>query len=907
MTLEINLRYSTSAELAAANSTVVERSKMEEEKIVKEDALIQKKIFDATSPKEAMTAVIFGASFFLIILMAPNSSTFSTSATLSSSYILVASSSYGATYGSGSYSNGTTANFGVSPTTVYDSAGTTRYIFAGWSCSGNGCYSGSSASASVAMNDNIVESADWITQYLLSTSVTGNGSANPFGQNWYDAGSTVSVSETSPGAAWIFAYWGLDGQNVGSSQTYTVSMDSPHDLVANFIDAEIQSKLVNVTDSYGDNLRNPDGTFYRLDKFEIQYNVTIVGGNSTLPPSLTFDVNLTYPRNVLNEILKGRGYVVFIVLPNAALAPYHITLNASIVKSVDGSRRPIPNYQQVPFAVVDYSPHFADFTYMDYNALNSSTYERSFVVLTMYDGNSPGYSYSGDINTDPFSATNSTDERGIVNSLTFATNGWSISSNISMVNDSLGVMNFLYHPNLSLSVAILNNKTGSPTIMNWSDRVYKYYFLANVQQLKNYVNTSSIIYVNVTVNAWYVNTYNSDVYRTSDFNTSYLYQPIFFNGYLVFKPYGGAQANFSVSIVSHNPSPLDSYLISQSSSIFGNYSIAIGSLEQDLYPAYSTTILKPLISNPQEWVFLVNQTNLATSNSDAMPYFTISVSGRTGYTRYAYEIGNPPHYLSAPVTQYNQSVETTTYNVSDYFGLFGVSDFSASSFPFRELTGYYFMQPATGQDLVMQPLNFSFSSPSSASIPYLIRTYSNFSAPFFVSFEPGNLTHSYAMVYGENLTTSVSPNLVGGGIMGLDGIPVALNGGTDYEVSLVMGYQSGGASDVWVVNDKGQVLYNESLPMSSFSSISGLFGPVGYVGEYTLQFPMENTSSSVTIYVENTWGGLSIIQGMQITPQSPPALYYSPNFLAAILVVVFGISAGYKILSKKYNKDKQSS
>jgi len=836
-------------------------------------------VFHAGLFKLVMIAVILGASF-LIVFFAPTSFSISTS----SSYTLTVSSPYGTSYGSGSYSNGTTATLGISSTTVYSPGGTTRYIFAGWSCSGSGCYSGSSPSASVVMNDNIVENADWITQYLLSISMTGNGSVNPTGQNWYDAGSIVEVSETPQGGEWIFGYWELGGQNVGSSQTYTVAMNSPQDLIANFIDAQIQSKLVNVTDSYGNNLRNPDGTFYRLDKFEIQYEVVIVGGNSTLRPSITFVVNVTYPQNVLSETENGSDFSSFMVLPKATFAPYNITLTASILNSVDNSRRSLPNYDYEPFAVVDYSPYFAYFTYMDYNALNSSTYERPFVVLLRYDGNSPGYSYSGDINTDPFSSSNSTGERAIVNSFTFATNGWSIFSNLSIVNDSFGVTNFLYHPNLSLSFTLLNNKTGFPTVTTWSNRVQKYYFLSSIQQIENYVSADSIIYFNVTACAWYDNSYGSINYRTNDFNTSYLYQPIFFNGYLVFKPYGGSDANFSVSIVSHNPSSLDSYVISEASSVFGNDTKATSSLEQDLYPAYSTTILKPLISDPKEWVFLINQTNLATSNSDAMPYFTISVSGKAGYTQYVYQANNPLYYLSAPVTYY-QAVESTTYNVSDYFGLFAMSDFP--SFPFQDLTGYYFMQPYVGEDLVMQPLNFSFSS--SASIPYLVRTYSDPTGPFFVSYEPGNLTQSYAMVYGENSMTVVSSNFVGGGIIGLDGNPVSENGGTSYEVSLLIGNQSGGASYVWVVSDKGQVLYNESLLASSSSSISGLFGPAGYVGEYTLQFPVGNSSSSVSIYIENAWGGMSIIEGLEITPSSPPPLYYSSEFLAAILVIAFMI------------------
>jgi hypothetical protein len=851
----------------------------------------RKEIFNAGFLKVAIIAAMFGASLFIFFLLFARSSFSSTSTT----YTLSVNSPHGTTYGSGSYPNGTTASFGVSPTTVYSSSGTTRYIFTGWSCSGNGCYSGSNPSASVIMNDDIVENANWLTQYLLATSVTGNGSVNPSGQNWYDAGSIVQVSETPAGGQWIFAYWELDGQNAGSPQTYTVTMNSPHFLVANFIEPEIQSKLVNVTDSYGNNLRNPDGTFYRLDKFELQYDVIIIisGGNGTLPPSVTFDVNLTYPHNVLSEVANGNNYTTFIILPSAPLTPYNITISAFILNSEDGSMRPIPSYGHEPFAVVDYSPHFNHFTYVDYNALNSSTYERPFVVLLRYDGNSPGYSYSGDINTDPFDAMNSTGERAIVNSFAFQTNGWSISSNLGIVNDSIDVMNFVEHPNLSLSVALKNNKAGFPTVITWSNRVQRYFFLASIPEIKNYIDSDSIIYFNVTTSAWYTNAYNSNIYRSSDFNSSYLYEPIFYNGFLVFKPFGGSNADFSVSIVSHNPSPLDSYIVSETFSIFGNDNTVISTLEQDLYPANSTTILKPLVSNSQEWVFLINQTNMATANLDGMPYFTVSVSGKTGYTEYSYQPNNPPYYLSPPVTYYGQGIQNTTYNVYDYFGLFATSDYP-SSFPFKELTGYYFMQPSVGEDIVMQPLNFSFSS----SMPYLVRTYADPSGPFFVSFEPGNLSQSYSMVYGENRTIFVSPNFVGGGIFGLDGTPIALNGGTSYQVSLLIGNESGGASYVWVVSDRGEVLYNESLTASS-SSLTRLFGSAGYVGEYTFQFPVGNSNNSVTIYIENSWGALSIINGVEITPHSPPTLSYSPGFLATILFLAFAISSGYMIFRGK--------
>jgi hypothetical protein len=842
---------------------------------------------------------IFGISFLIIFFFTP-----STNAVPTTTYALSINSSFGTTFGSGSYSNGSEVSFGLSPTIVYSSGGSTRYIFSGWSCSGNGCYSGTNPSAFVVMNYDIVETARWETQYLLSTTTTGNGSTNPLGQNWYNAESTVQVSETpAEERGWIFAYWELDGQNnVGSSQTYTVTMNSPHALIANFVEPEIMSNLVNVTDSNGNVLRNPDGTFYRLDKIEIHYDVTIVSGNPTISQGVTIDVsNLTYPHNVLSEVASGSEYTIFIVLPNAPFAPYNITLVASIMNSVGNSKRPIPSYGYVPFAVVDYSPHFTYFTYLDYNALNSSSYERAFVVLLRYNGNSPGYSYSGDINTSPFNAMNSTGERAIVNGFTFSTDGWSISSNLGIMNDSLSVMNFVEHPNLVLSVAL--EKNNNPAVITWPNRVQKYYFLSNMEQINNYVDTNSIMYFNVTTSAWYTNTYSSKTFRTSDFNASYLYEPIFYNGYLVFKPFGGSSRamDFSVSIVSHNPDPLDSYLISEASSIFGSDTTVIGSLERDLYPAYSTTILKPVISNSQEWVFLINQTNMATANSDGMPYFTISVSGNAGYTEYYYEPNNPPYYLSSSITS-SKGFENTTFNVYDYFGLFAMSDFP-SSIPFKVLTGYYFIQAAVGEDFVMEPLNFSFSP--SSSMPYLVRTYADPSGPFFVSSEPGNLTQSYPMIYGENSSTIVSPSLGGGGITGLAGGPIPLNGGTSYEVSLLISNESGGASYAWVVSDKGQVLYNESLlpSSSSSSSLAGSFGMAGYVGEYTFQFPVGNTNSSVTIDIENSWGALNVISGVEITPHSPPSLVYSPLFLATILLLAFAISSGYIVFGRKHQSN----
>jgi len=62
----------------------------------------------------------------------------------------------------------------------------------------------------------------------------------------------------------------------------------------------------------------------------------------------------------------------------------------------------------------------------------------------------------------------------------------------------------------------------------------------------------------------------------------------------------------------------------------------IDSFEQDLYAAYSSTmVLKPYFANSTEEVFLVNQTNIMTPQSlGEVPYFTITVSGISGTTTY---------------------------------------------------------------------------------------------------------------------------------------------------------------------------------------------------------------------------------------------------------------------------------
>jgi hypothetical protein len=59
----------------------------------------------------------------------------------------------------------------------------------------------------------------------------------------------------------------------------------------------------------------------------------------------------------------------------------------------------------------------------------------------------------------------------------------------------------------------------------------------------------------------------------------------------------------------------------------------IHDFQNDLFPAYSTVMnLKAVNSSGGRWVFLLNDTNLATLNETRMPTLYISVQGQAAAT-----------------------------------------------------------------------------------------------------------------------------------------------------------------------------------------------------------------------------------------------------------------------------------
>ena len=98
-------------------------------------------------------------------------------------------------------------------------------------------------------------------------------------------------------------------------------------------------------------------------------------------------------------------------------------------------------------------------------------------------------------------------------------------SNSATLTSSTSALNYVEHGNLDVGVQMLNRTY--PGVITFHS-VYKFYFKANLSD--TLIGNDGIIYFNVTESAWY----SQGQLRYSDFNTSYLYEPVFYNGYLVF-------------------------------------------------------------------------------------------------------------------------------------------------------------------------------------------------------------------------------------------------------------------------------------------------------------------------------------------------------------------------------------
>lgn len=132
----------------------------------------------------------------------------------------------------------------VSPSSGYYDAGqqvqitataNAHYAFSSWSGSGSGSYSGSANPATITMNGNIQETANFVaTQYYLTMTAGTGGSVSP-SSGWYNVGAQVQISATA-NSGYHFSSWSGSGSGSysGTGNPATVTMNGAITETANF-------------------------------------------------------------------------------------------------------------------------------------------------------------------------------------------------------------------------------------------------------------------------------------------------------------------------------------------------------------------------------------------------------------------------------------------------------------------------------------------------------------------------------------------------------------------------------------------------------------------------------------------------------------------------------------------------
>jgi len=625
-----------------------------------------------------------------------------------------------------------------------------------------------------------------------------------------------------------------------STVTHHSSLSTSQSVETRAFVLTLQTGFSNFTNSVDQVLRNPDGSFFHDDEFFVNYTYSFLYMQQRPDIKVVVEPQFapSFVKLAAYQNSSSTGYFLFTVANSTGTSKISVTAKAfNYQGALLGSKT-----QMQPFAVVNYAPYFTYFTYMEYNSRNASAYERPFVTLVRYDGNNPGYSYGGDTNTAPIIAVNDTRERALINSFNFTTVAWGVNANLASGDISQDI-SFWNQTSDSLDTRTTN---ATYPVLTFSHRVAKFYFTSDVGKIKGY-SGQGLEYFNVTEQA-ISKDFAGGNYEL--FNTSYLYQPVYYSGYLTVFTYGpsGLDPSTSVNITLVTPDPLDPHLLAALNETFGQYPEVIHDFQRDLFPAYSPVMtLKPVSSTGGKWIFLLNDTNLATVNETQMPTLYISVKGQAG---------------------------SYSYSVPVAFSSFEINRTLIPQLPFADVKGYYLDQE---RQLIALPLNFSFTSPS----PFVAWDYGNGTTPSFVSpvtYEPGNLSETYGFPFGGNST--IYANLDGGG----GSLVNVQKQQTNFQALVMIGPQTGGASSLWVKDPNGNLIINESLTPNTEPP-----SPPGHYGFYELSFPM-NVNGTYQFRITNSWGVSSVLQTYDSVAHIPPPRdeeYFLMTFFGFLVIGLY--------------------
>ncbi len=687
--------------------------------------------------------------------------------------------------------------------------------------------------------------------------MTGSSLSWSYDQSVFDrSGDSFVVAGNKTGTFPISASVAFTGSMTAgnSTQSYNSTLSITESVTVIQLVIDVHAQMVNVTGSNGLTLRNADGTFYRNDSFCEKWSASfqfsqarpdiLVNASGSLPAFLR-----EASSNYTGSTPGRQGYVCYDV---ALLSPYSNSTLPLSFNAIDWQKTSIAHaMEKVPFAVVQYSPMFAQFTYTDYNSSPSDAYRKPFVTLVRYSGNRPGYSYAGNANTAPFMAANSTGERALVDNYTFTTEGFS-----PLFNESPGAPFRLgFNDTGKVDLNITSTNETSTFLFDWLHRVVKYYFVGQGAGFQKLVPTG-VEYLNVTEK---LNSLNFAGRSEAVVNTSYAYQPVFYSGNLTFRAVnqdGSPDPGANITTAAVNPDPLDTYLIREVVAIFGNDSQVVHAFRADLYPASAPVqTLQPRSSGGGTWEYLVNQTNLQLE-------------------------GDPPSAFQVTVAEDGTAF---TYSFSNSFGLYLVPELpvqsNSSVLEWQNVTAYTFGETVQFRSI---PLTFNFSAPTQ---------YLSWSGPpdWDGSFlppeaEPGGYSLYYPFLYGANDTIVV--NLSGGGASAS-----SVERGSSVFTTIDISTLSGGAQSFWVrdgYGTNGKLLFSAPL-LDNMDPPA----PPGFEGVETFAWSPD-ANGTVTLGVVNAYGVSVPIGHYQAVVYATSG----PTLDDTLLFVFLGIAAGFVLLGK---------
>ncbi len=192
----------------------------------------------------------------------------------------------------------------------------------------------------------------------------------------------------------------------------------------------------------------------------------------------------------------------------------------------------------------------------------------------------------------------------------------------------------------------------------------------------------------------------------------------------------------------------------------------------------------------------------------------------------------------------------------------------------------------------MLPLNFTYPANFSYGgvMSYLLWS-TNQSTPFYtLTTAPGQMSRAYMLLWGQNVTVPVCTS---GCLFGFTTSPQQLSAGS-LEITPILGQMTAGATQVWVRSNLGTLLQNDSLP-DTYPSISS-FAPPGFIGLQTLRFYVPSGTSSVSLFVKNSWGAVAEVDNIPAGPVASGSL--SGDTLLIILTIIFLLALGFYFLGE---------